>query len=1238
VNLDKRLVSQAAGVRRGLALTIGTGLLAGIVLVGQARFLSRVVGRVFLAGDGLEQVRPLLLGLLALALARAALVWLGEVAAGRAAGRLKADLRERLAAHLLALGPAYLQGERTGELANTAVEGVEALDAYFSQYLPQLALAALVPLTFLLFVFPQDWLSGLVLLLTAPLIPVFMILIGDLARTLTRRQWAALSRMSAHFLDVLQGLATLKLLGRGQEQTETIARVGERFRETTMGVLRVAFLSALVMELVATISIALVAVQIGLRLLSGRLGFEEAFFILILAPEFYLPLRLLGARHHAAMAGLEAARRIFQVLETEDLSPRPPSLRGKGGSYPPLFVGVGWGVGLISPPSSFHLVFTGVHYAYEDERRPALHGVSFELPPGRHVALVGPSGAGKSTIAHLLLRFIEPQRGTITVDGAPLHEFPPAAWRARVAWVPQNVYLFHASVADNIRLARPDAALDEVVRAARQAHAHQFIQALPQGYETPVGERGARLSGGQAQRIALARAFLKDAPLLILDEPAAHLDPEHEALLGETFARLVQGRTVLTIAHRMSTVAGADRILVLDGGHVVQAVTHAALLEAAGLYRRMVGGDSRLVNWETGKLVGWETGRLVNWETGELGAGKLGTGKLGDQSTDLPIPNLPIHQSTSLPIYQSTNLPIFLRLLQLATPYARWMLLAVLLAFATVASGVGLMAASAYIIAKAALRPSIADLQVAIVGVRFFGIARGVFRYLERYVSHEVNFRLLAGLRVWFYRRLEPLAPARLMHYRSGDVLSRVVADVETLQHVFVRVLAPPLTAALVGLLLCFFLGAYHPALALTWLAFLVLGGLGLPLLVLALGREPGRRMVAVHAELNAAVVDGVQGAAELLAFNAEARHQERIGALSRELAGWQGRMAAAGGLHSALAGLLMSLAALAVLVVAVPLVRGGRIDGVYLALLVLAVMSGFEAIYPLPLAAQYLENSLAAGRRLFEIVDAPPAVVDPPPPYPVPRDYGLAVHDLRFAYAPGEPPALDGVSFDLPPGGRLAVVGPSGAGKSTLANLLLRFWDYREGSILLGGHELREYRQDDLRRLIAVVSQQTHLFNASLRDNLLLARPDAAQADLDRAVQGAQLDEFLRSLPDGYDTGIGEQGLKLSGGQRRRLAIARALLQDAPILVLDEPAAHLDPLTERDVMQAVLALMAGRTTLVITHRLAGLEAMDEILVLRAGRVVERGAHADLWQMGGLYRRMWELQNQVPLEKHTGFS
>jgi thiol reductant ABC exporter CydD subunit len=586
MKFDRQLLRQAGTVRLSLTLTIGLGLLGGLVIVGQARLLSLAVSQVFLSGADLQSVGPLLFGFLALSLLLAGLLWGRAVAAHRVADRVKRDLREQLVAHLQILGPIYVRGERSGELINTAVEGIEALDAYFREYLPQLALAALVPLTILIFVFPLDWLSGLVLLLTAPLIPLFMVLIGDRAEALTRRQWTSLSRMSAHFLDLVQGVTTLKLFNRSREQIRTIAQIGDQYRSTTLRVLRVTFLSALVLEMVATLSTAVVAVQIGLRLLAGQISFQQGFFVLLLAPEFYLPLRALGAHFHAGMAGTAAAQRIYEVLQT---APRPSvATPGEPDDIrSPSLVSSASG-SLQIERSPFDLSFTDVHYAYQDGQRPALNGLSFEIRAGQKVALVGPSGAGKSTAAYLLLRFIEPQRGAIMVNGLSLSDLSLQAWREQVAWVPQRPYLFYGTVADNIRLGRPAAGLHEVAWAARQSHVDRFIEALPQGYDTLVGERGARLSGGEAQRIALARAFLQDTPLLILDEATANLDPEIEAQIQESMASLLAGRTALVIAHRLATVRRADNIVVLSRGRAAQEGTHEVLLAQAGLYQDLV--------------------------------------------------------------------------------------------------------------------------------------------------------------------------------------------------------------------------------------------------------------------------------------------------------------------------------------------------------------------------------------------------------------------------------------------------------------------------------------------------------------------------------------------------------------------------------------------------------------------------------------------------------------------------
>ncbi|MCS6870265.1 MAG: thiol reductant ABC exporter subunit CydD [Anaerolineae bacterium] len=563
---EKRLFAFMKDQRRLLAFHLGGAVLNATLLVLWAIVLADAINRLFMLRQTLDQIGELLVILLVLTLSRAALTYFTELTAHEIGERVKSDLRMRLTEHLLRLGPSYTQNERSGELANTLSQAPEDIAIIFSQYLPALFLAAIVPLIVLLFVFPIDLLSGVVMLVTAPLIPFFMILIGGIAGQLARRQYAALSLMSAHFLDVLQGLTTLKLFNREGAQTETIRAVTDRFRRTTLSVVRIAFLSALALEFLATISIAVIAVEIGVRLLYGFITFERALFILIIAPEFYMPLRTLGARFHAGTNGAAAAKRVFAILDAK------PIVRTASLEQPSV--------------PNYTIRFEDVSYAYGE--RAALHSVSFEIPHGKQTALIGHSGAGKSTVAALILGFLTPSTGRITVGGVPLEALPLTWWRDQVAWLPQKPYLFNGSVLENIRHAKPEATEAEIYAAAQAAAVHDFILSLPEGYQTQIGERGARLSGGQAQRIAIARAFLKNAPVIVLDEATANLDAETEQQITAALKRLCEGRTALIIAHRLSTVAQADQVVVLSGGRVVESGTPRALLQRDSAYRALV--------------------------------------------------------------------------------------------------------------------------------------------------------------------------------------------------------------------------------------------------------------------------------------------------------------------------------------------------------------------------------------------------------------------------------------------------------------------------------------------------------------------------------------------------------------------------------------------------------------------------------------------------------------------------
>ncbi|MEU3443933.1 thiol reductant ABC exporter subunit CydD [Streptomyces griseoincarnatus] len=1150
--IDPRLLRYARATRGFLAAVVGLGAVGAGLVVAQAMLIAEIVVGSFQDGRPAGDLRTPLLLLVATAAGRGLVGWLTELAAHRASAAVKSELRGRLLDRATALGPGWLDGQHTGSLVTLATRGVDALDGYFSRYLPQLGLAVVVPAAVLARIVTEEWVSAAIIVGTLPLIPVFMVLIGWATQNRMDRQWLLLSRLSGHFLDVVAGLPTLKVFGRAKTQAESIRTITAEYRRATMRTLRIAFISSFALELLATLSVALVAVTIGMRLVHGELDLYTGLLILILAPEAYLPLRQVGTQYHAAAEGLGAAEEIFTVLET------PVPTEGKG-----------------TVPQGA-LAFQNVTVRYPGRISDAVTDVSFTVAPGETVALVGPSGSGKTTLLSAALGFVRPDAGRVSVGGADLTGLGLAEWHCRVAWVPQRPHLYAGTIAENVRLARPDADDAAVRRALRDAGALDFVDALPHGAGTVLGEDGAGLSAGQRQRLALARAFLADRPVLLLDEPTAALDGATEAEVVAAVRRLTEGRTVLLVVHRPALLAVADRVVRLPMPE---------------------GRDEAAV------ASGRTEAHATSGAAPEAGPG-----------TTEPVADAPAGPAPG---------GVLARVRALSGARRGRITLAMLLGALALGSAVGLMATSGWLISRASEQPPVLYLMMAVTATRAFGIGRAVFRYAERLVSHDAVLRMLADTRVAVYRRLERLAPAGLRGTRRGDLLTRLVSDVDALQDYWLRWLLPAGAALAVSALSVGFTAWLLPEAGAVLAAGLLLAGAVVPLLTVAVARRTERRLAPARGDLATRVTDLLSGTAELTVAGALPARSEGTRRADGVLTRIASRSAAVTGLGDGLTALISGLTVAAAALVGVQGVTSGRLDGVALAVVVLTPLAAFEAVLGMPLAVRYRQRVRHSAERVYEVLDARPPVREPETPRQAPvSPFPLTFRGLTARHPGQDRDALAGLDLALERGRRVAVVGPSGSGKTTLAQVLLRFLDPGAGSYTLAGVDARALDGDDVRRMVGLCAQDAHLFNSSVRENLLLARKDATEADLRDALRRARLLDWVDGLPDGLDTLVGEHGARLSGGQRQRLALARALLADFPVLVLDEPAEHLD-LTTADALTAdLLAATEGRTTVLVTHRLAGLEAVDEVIVLEAGRVAQRGPYEELRAVDGPLRDM----------------
>jgi ATP-binding cassette subfamily C protein CydCD len=1178
---DRRLWELTRGLRGWIALAIGLGLVASVVGIARFAILGVLLSHVFNGGGFLAIAVPAI-GVAAAVILRGAVEHHRAMVSHRTASRVQETLRGRLYDKIAELGPAWFAGERTGGVMLSIVDGVEQLQTFFGQYVPQLSIAVLTPLAIFAFIAFWDVPVAAVMLVFALVTLVAPMVFVHVERRTSHGRQQALKSFGSEFLDGVQGLPTLKAFGQSRAFGRRLAERARELCDSTLRVLSTGVMTRGITDCGVAIGAA-AALALGVwRVSHGLMSIQALLIVLMAGTEIFRPLRDLRMVLHQGMVGQSAASGINALLAAEPLV--PPHLADL-------------------QPTNVTLVptiaFEDVRFSYPGGRGAAHDGLSFTVGAGEKIGIVGPSGSGKSSIARLLLRLFDPQHGRVLIGGRDLKTLDPEAVRRMIAVVHQDTYLFHGTVEDNLRLGKPDADQEEIEAAARDANAHEFISLLPHGYRTMIGERGVMLSGGQRQRLAIARALLRDAPILILDEALSSVDAENEAVIQQAIDRLAAGRTTLVLAHRLSSVIGADRILVLDRGRVVEEGRHAELIRRDGAYRRLMGAQAEE---REGDIALAEAAPVAPREREQI---ELAAGTAPAELADAAA---------------SVGWPATLgSLMQIIKPWRRRFAIVVGSGIARVAAfiGVGILGA----LAVAAVKTGVPYGYLLILLALTAPLA-GLLHWLESWLAHDIAYRLLAEMRIALFDKLDTLAPAYLMRRRSGDLIALASQDVETVEYFFAHTVAPALVAVLVPSAVLIVLAVAAWPIALALLPFVLFAALAPVVTRAKIDRLGGEARDALGL-MAAYITETIQGLSDLVAFQAVAGRRRGFMELVRGYQSIRLELLADLSAQTARLETVTGLGGLAVAIVGARLAAEHHLPPTMLPLFILISLASFLPISEIANVSRQLADTIASTRRLYAVHREEPAVVDGPLLPPEPKG-GSAIRfeGASFTYPGARRPALSAIDLDIPAGATLALVGPSGAGKTTIASLLLRFWDPTVGRILVDGVDLRDFELDHLRRRISLVSQDTYLFNDTLRANVALARPEADEAAIHRALEQAALAEFVASLPEGLDTRVGERGVQLSGGQRQRVAIARAFLKNAPTLVLDEATSHLDAVSEAQVRDALDALMRDRTTIVIAHRLSTVRNADLLAVLDHGRLVETGSHAELVARNGLYARL----------------
>ena len=1079
---------------------------------------------------------------------------------------VKRVIREKIYDKLLRLGAGYREKVSTSQVVQLSSEGVEQLETYFGRYLPQFAYSMSAPIIlFVILAIKVNFVVSLILLLLVPLIPVSIVAVMKIAGRLFKKYWGVYSDLGDTFLENLQGLTTSKIYRADERKADKMDVEASHFRKITMRVLTMQLFSTTVMDILAYGGAA-VGMLVGISyFLKGEISLAGMLTVILLASEFFLPLRLLGSYFHIAMNGMSASDKIFELLDMEE---------GKKGEEE-----ADEGIPVIN--------IENVDFSYDEERK-ILNKVNMLFPKGSFTSIVGESGCGKSTVVGIISGRNKGYSGSIKLGTKELRDINEASLLKKVILVKSSGYIFKGTVEENLKMADMHATSEMLWEVLRKVRLDELFRERD-GLDTLIAEKAGNLSGGQAQRLALARALLSKSEVMIFDEVTSNIDAESEEMIMEVIKSLAGKRTVIMISHRLYNVTESDNIYMMNKGEITESGTHAELLAKQGEYSKLFNSQNALEAYAKKKELKPNIRKAVVTDSVEAGEeAEYEEAKEGRRS----------------------GIAIMGKLIVLIKPLLHVMAMAVLLGVTGYLCAISLTILGAktlglatggflsdtvkYLSENAGVSEKITGIMTAMILVAVF---RGIFHYIEQYCNHFIAFKLLAVIRHKVFAALRKLCPAKLEGRDKGNLISIITTDIELLEVFYAHTISPIAIAIAVSLIMIIFIGSYSVAAGVfALIAYLVIGVV-IPLINGKRGGTLGMKFRNAVGELSSFVLGELRGIDETIQYGAGEKKKKAIYDKSVNLAKIQKELAEAEGRQRGFTNGAIQLFSYGMLLLTLILYSNSIIEFEAVVICTVAMMSSFGPVVALSALSNNLNQTLASGERVLALLEEEPEVAEVEAgkdSISLSEFTGAKAKAVDFSY--GDKKILEDFTLDIKKGKIIGIHGASGSGKSTFLKLLMRFWETDSGEILISNKDIKKIVTEDLRKLEGYVTQETHLFTGTIAENIALGKPEAKLSEIKEAAKAASIDEFITSLPNGYDTKVGELGDTLSSGEKQRLGIARAFLYNAPFILLDEPTSNLDSLNEGIILKALKEKSKGRTILLVSHRDSTMNIVDEMV------------------------------------------